>query len=316
MKCQCGAEIPDGSKYCGFCGRQVEQPMIKCCVCGNDVRAEANFCPICGNRITNRDEKVKCKFCGRLIPCDASYCGFCGKKQNNTYTNNKFYLFVSQLLLPIKTWFTQFSIDRRDISNDGRIRKILIISLIIGICITFTGFAGRIAMDQVSKKAMSTNYFQDIDPEMGQMLNRSTGRTVRSFMVAVIKNDSTGFIKLINQLVNTAGSMAGDPYGLNVLAGGFISMMAQEVFQESRAELIQQSGIFWYLLLAMAYYHELLVVGIIIFVISGIGWYIKGAKLADFKELGMQPVIILAAAWMLLVVIITIIGVININLTQ
>lgn len=63
MNCKiCGAEIPDGSKFCRVCGSPAEvqqvsaapiqQTSLRCPVCGSSIAPGAKFCNVCGNAAT------------------------------------------------------------------------------------------------------------------------------------------------------------------------------------------------------------------------------------------------------------------------
>lgn len=58
MKCaSCGANNPDGNKFCGDCGKELapssegagEKSRRKCAACGRALTEEANACPYCGH---------------------------------------------------------------------------------------------------------------------------------------------------------------------------------------------------------------------------------------------------------------------------
>jgi rRNA maturation endonuclease Nob1 len=58
MKCRnCGSENPDGKKFCGDCGKELEvtpvaaegTPERKCSACGRTLEMETNVCPFCGH---------------------------------------------------------------------------------------------------------------------------------------------------------------------------------------------------------------------------------------------------------------------------
>jgi len=47
VKCVCGFENPDESKFCGACGAKIESKSF-CANCGAELIAGAKFCPMCG----------------------------------------------------------------------------------------------------------------------------------------------------------------------------------------------------------------------------------------------------------------------------
>lgn len=72
MKCQsCGAENPDGKKYCGECGSRLPERNAKaqsaelrrCLSCGKSTASDSPFCPSCGrdfraDHVSARAEKT------------------------------------------------------------------------------------------------------------------------------------------------------------------------------------------------------------------------------------------------------------------
>ncbi len=52
--CECGAEIYEGAKFCGKCGKKVETlPNTKNCAhCGSSISPEDKFCPNCGEKVS------------------------------------------------------------------------------------------------------------------------------------------------------------------------------------------------------------------------------------------------------------------------
>ena len=73
----CGASIPNGSKFCLECGEKVEvipQDKIVCPQCGNTV-IKGKFCPECGHRFI-----TTCPNCGKEVAPGAKFCLECGTK--------------------------------------------------------------------------------------------------------------------------------------------------------------------------------------------------------------------------------------------
>ena len=189
-----------------------------------------------------------------------------------------------------------------------RAKQLVIVALVVGLCIAFAGLAGKIAMGRLSANMRNAGIFSGMDSELGGVLNRSAGNAITKLIVSMIKNDSSGFVRTINQLTNIAGSMAGDPYGMNGLGSMLFGSFAQEAFSEIRAQLIQEAGAYWPLLQAMAYYRELLTVGLIIAFAAAILWFLLGGKINDVMTLSMMPVLYVGAGWIVLVIIISILG--------
>ena len=78
LKCaKCGAEIPQGSKFCLQCGEKVEansNDTVVCPECGKTV-AKGKFCLECGHKFV-----TTCPNCGKEIPEGAKFCLECGTK--------------------------------------------------------------------------------------------------------------------------------------------------------------------------------------------------------------------------------------------
>ena len=59
--CTCGASLPEGGKFCGTCGVNVQEIMTKaaaahCPQCGAGISSTAKFCRSCGVAVTERQE--------------------------------------------------------------------------------------------------------------------------------------------------------------------------------------------------------------------------------------------------------------------
>ncbi|MCE1247981.1 MAG: zinc ribbon domain-containing protein [Firmicutes bacterium] len=63
LQCRCGANLDDGTKYCGFCGENVENLMKEIKETGkNQSEKPSVFCGVCGTAKDNDD--VFCSNCG------------------------------------------------------------------------------------------------------------------------------------------------------------------------------------------------------------------------------------------------------------
>lgn len=71
---KCGAEMPDGSVFCGSCGTRIDGKKV-CSSCGALNREEYAFCTACGARI---DGKKQCAECGTVF--EGTFCPACGQK--------------------------------------------------------------------------------------------------------------------------------------------------------------------------------------------------------------------------------------------
>ncbi|MDY6059327.1 MAG: zinc-ribbon domain-containing protein, partial [Candidatus Fimenecus sp.] len=78
LKCaKCGADIPQGSKFCLQCGEKVaagSNDAVVCPECGKTV-AKGKYCLECGHKFV-----TTCPNCGKEIPEGAKFCLECGTK--------------------------------------------------------------------------------------------------------------------------------------------------------------------------------------------------------------------------------------------
>ena len=59
--CTCGASLPEGSKFCGTCGINVQEIIAKAAValcprCGAGISPTTKFCRSCGAAVTEKQE--------------------------------------------------------------------------------------------------------------------------------------------------------------------------------------------------------------------------------------------------------------------
>jgi membrane protease subunit (stomatin/prohibitin family) len=74
----CGAQNPQGQKFCGNCGTNMQASRtIKCPNCGADVPKNNKFCGQCGTSI---NIKTHCPKCGTENPPGNKFCNECGTK--------------------------------------------------------------------------------------------------------------------------------------------------------------------------------------------------------------------------------------------
>ncbi len=55
-RCDCGAPLPWGSRFCPNCGRPAgDSPVLSCAECGHPLPADARFCASCGAPAESED---------------------------------------------------------------------------------------------------------------------------------------------------------------------------------------------------------------------------------------------------------------------
>jgi len=72
----CGAQIPEGSKFCPSCGKKASVSKVACGNCGAQINEGAKFCPECGQSQAPK----KCTNCGSDMKPGAKFCPECGTK--------------------------------------------------------------------------------------------------------------------------------------------------------------------------------------------------------------------------------------------
>lgn len=77
IKCsKCGAEVPEGTKFCNECGAKIMKPGSTACPkCGAEVPEGSKFCNDCGQKMT-----VSCPKCGADVKPGTKFCNDCGAK--------------------------------------------------------------------------------------------------------------------------------------------------------------------------------------------------------------------------------------------
>lgn len=75
----CSKEVPVGTKFCIFCGKEIEEQRY-CLNCGKEYKVGAIFCPSCGNKLSEdalAEEIFSffCSGCGQKLEVEKSLCG-------------------------------------------------------------------------------------------------------------------------------------------------------------------------------------------------------------------------------------------------
>ncbi|MEM0492453.1 MAG: SPFH domain-containing protein [Candidatus Thermoplasmatota archaeon] len=77
IKCgKCGAEVPEGTKFCNECGAKIVKPgMTSCPKCNTEIPEGSKFCSGCGNKMINN-----CPNCKTEVKAGVKFCPECGSK--------------------------------------------------------------------------------------------------------------------------------------------------------------------------------------------------------------------------------------------
>ena len=70
---ECGASIPENSKFCPECGKKQG---LTCPKCGASLKKGAKFCSECGEKLVKAEKTCEC---GAKVSADAKFCPNCGK---------------------------------------------------------------------------------------------------------------------------------------------------------------------------------------------------------------------------------------------
>lgn len=345
MRCACGAELPGSAKFCGKCGKPVPQIDKKICPnCGKPLLAGAKFCGKCGAKIPDEPDMTPVVPVVPVVPLTppawstppapavpptpitpeapvvkpipaappapaavppvtsaaspapaavplVTSAAPTASSITSIRTNN-----------PVQNWVNKKAL------NVNRIKKVLIIVLIVGLCLAATGFAGRVLLKGLTKSFME----QEIIPSDGSLLagtlNKKLINAGIDLFLSIVKNNPSQFVNAANKLAKGIGEMAGDPNGVNWIAEWILQLLTEEWFIEARATLKAEAGALWPVLQIMAYYKVMLTIGLIAVGIAALLLYFLDTKWSDVQELKLMPVFIVGCSWSGLVLIAAIIA--------
>ena len=311
MRCSCGAEIPAGARFCGKCGKMVENdPGRHCSVCGALLIPGAAFCGKCGTAVSASadDKAARCRACGAILYPGAKFCGKCRTPVSGD---------------PVRETadYPAGGLTREEAASSpaasgtddrNRIKKIFMIALVVGLCLAVAGAAGKIAMGKIT--GILHNYVMNsgAESEMKMILGEDTESAMESLVVSITRNDPASFTDMITRAIRESGTQAGEMVDMAAMRS-MINSFAQEAFGEARNEIIKEAGAYWPLLQVIACYRELLIIGLVIAAAAAAAWLLLGGKPGDFKELKMMPALYILAGWVVLVAAATVIGLSALN---
>lgn len=205
MKCKkCGAENPEGAKFCSSCGSKLEANV--CPKCGTSNPDDARFCSLCGASLakdevfeaepqfssSSNEATTRCRICGYENPATEKYCKKCGSqlvdiKQGSGYQANE-----SQYIY-------------KQASNEGGPGFIVgIVSIVCSIicCLFFVGIIGGICgivLNAIALKKNTYNRGKAIAGLVCSIIALVLGLVILIDIVTILSNPE--FIEQYNQIL-------------------------------------------------------------------------------------------------------------------
>lgn len=194
-----------------------------------------------------------CPSCGAQLEDSARFCSNCGARASGKKQ------------------------DDSEIKN--RAINIALIVFVAGMLLVFTGLSGRILMTRVVSEVKKVEFVSG-DGGLGELINATGQREAISLLKALVKNDSSGFVRTVNDLFGSAAKITGDSYGVSDLFNTmFVGRSAETVFQEIRNEMMNAAGPYWTLIQIMVYAQDLLILGYVLAGVGALAWYLLGGRL-------------------------------------
>ena len=309
---KCGTLLPDKKnvKCCPKCGTMVSEMLKKA-----PASASAKKPPAVPPTVPSKPAKtVFCKDCGAPIPPGKSFtwCPQCGsalsEQKPKTPTRKKPVPDPAPVPAPAPSPapVTPLSHPKppHPVAKDP-VKKMLIVALVIGLCLLWTGLGGKLIMGRCRTELNSILRNQGLN-----ILDNAMGGVVEDLVISVIHNDVNGFTAAFNKIASTAGSMMGLSSEVFALAGGMVSAQISDQFPDFRNQMADSvSPPAWIILVVASYNRIFLILGALITFLSAVLWLIvQKGKLSDIREQKMIPAIVAGAVWCAAVTVITIIG--------
>lgn len=162
MKCKkCGADIPEGSKFCNECGAKIEQVALSK---GSEPKST---------------ESYKCEKCGKIIPNNSVFCPECHAYQSNNFKSDNKINDISKSITENKSvTVPEKSSNKKPIYRTSHFYVALLITLIL--CVTAV-----IAISQVSQPeslqaettvepTIEDSYYSDFEEETTEYLSKTS----------------------------------------------------------------------------------------------------------------------------------------------
>ena len=309
------AADPDGAALSGIASSRgippesgVERPEY-CTECGTPIPAKKNAkcCPKCGTLFSDMkkpgsasdpdkathpvpEKTTYCTKCGALLHSGDLFCSNCHASISGPVTNKE------------PTRMPETEKPRIVTVRKDPIKKAVIILLVVGLCLLWTGVIGKVILGQVRSGVYHALETQGLD-----MLDRYAGGVVENLLIATIQNDYNGFVNSFNKILSVASSISGSSGSMDFLMGSMASSAIRQYLPELRSELREQAGPVWIVLYLASYCHVFLIAGAIITIGAVAAWIIRKCKIQDIKEQKMIPALIIGGVWIVLVTVITIV---------
>ena len=234
----------------------------------NDSQNRAGgFCGKCGNRIAAGQ-----RFCGKcgapFVPYSPAPRHDSTPRQNSICSDDYRDLTSHEVTDPTRA---SDAIDRL------RLVRIMCFVLAFGLCLLYTGLAGRCVMSIVTDKIMQTDIIDDTDA-FGEALEGIARKEARKLFTAVVRGDFSGTEKTLSGIIDSVGSLGNDSYGTVGGVSPLLKALTREALYEARAEVKQHAGAAWPLLLAAAYSRELMIAGALAVVLAVLVICLKGGR--------------------------------------
>lgn len=331
----CGAPLPDkkNAKCCPKCGMMISEMLKKGASSGSSATGKTPsappsekplFCTVCGTPIPSRKGSKCCPKCGTMfsdmkqpaspVPAPApapvpapvskplTFCTACGKPLNpgDAFCRNC----RTPVNPPEKPVPTPVHPPKPTVKNDSA-KKALIVVLVIGLCLLWTGFGGKLIMVRMH------NLLSDVLRKQGSyILDQAAGGVAENMMIAVLQNNPEGFGEQFRKITSTAGSLLGSSGGLEQLITGGMSAAIREQFPDLRRQVSEQvPPVVWIVMVLASFYRIFLIIGAVLAIGSAVLWLVVlNGKLNDIREQKMMPVCIAGGVWIMIITVITIIA--------
>ena len=285
-----------------------------CTECGTPIPAKKNVkcCPKCGMMIVNMkkppvdsgtvvephivpEETTYCTECGAPLHPGDLFCGNCRTPVSGSAAGKG----------PVKKPDEKKLEEKKPLpitASKNPAKKAVIILLVIGLCLLWTGIGGKLILGQVR-----SGVYHALEVQGADILDRYAGGVVENMLIAAIRNDANGFIDSFYNLISIVSSLNSGSNSMDSLTGALASGMVRQYLPELRRQLQEQMGPIWIVLYVASCWLVFLIAGAVITIGAIAAWVVFKCEAKDIKEQKMIPALIVGGVWIVLVTVITII---------